>query len=113
MTVNEAIEYLNNHYLAVGHILNPPKEECENHNSVMDMAIQALEEIQQYRSIGTVEEFKALKEKAEPKKPIIKPWSDARCPSCNCSLSESLGDGYYQHFTSLNICDCGQKLDWT
>ena len=54
MTENEAIEYLNNHYLAVGHILNPPKEECENHNSVMDMSIKALEEIQQYRAIGTV-----------------------------------------------------------
>ena len=29
------------------------------------VAIQALEEIQQYRAIGTVEEFKALKEKEE------------------------------------------------
>ena len=32
------------------------------------MGIKALEEIQQYRAIGTVEEFKALKAKAEPKK---------------------------------------------
>ena len=30
-----------------------------------DMAIQALEEIQQYRAIGTIDEFKALKEKNE------------------------------------------------
>ena len=29
----------------------------------LTMAIQAFEEIQQYRAIGTVEEFKALKEK--------------------------------------------------
>lgn len=29
----------------------------------VDMAIQALEEVQQYRAIGTVKEFKALKEK--------------------------------------------------
>ena len=49
MTENDAIKYLNSHYLAVGHILNPPKEECEYHNSVMDMAIKSLEEIQQYR----------------------------------------------------------------
>ena len=68
MTENEAIEYLNNHYLVVGHILNTPKEECEHHNAVMDTAIQALEEIGQYRSIGTVEEFRALKEQAKPKK---------------------------------------------
>lgn len=71
MTENEAIEYLNNHYLAVGHLLNPPKEECEKHNAVMDIAIKALSEIQQYRAIGTIEEFKALKEKSVAKK--IKP----------------------------------------
>lgn len=33
--------------------------DCED---VMDICIKALEEIQQYREIGTVEEFKALKE---------------------------------------------------
>lgn len=31
----------------------------------LNMAIQALEEIQQYRAIGTVEEFKATKEKLQ------------------------------------------------
>ena len=31
----------------------------------LDMAIQALEEIQQYRAIGTIEEFKASKEKMQ------------------------------------------------
>lgn len=43
-----------------------------NHTSSLEvrkealyMAIQALEEIQAYRAIGTVEEFKALKEKEE------------------------------------------------
>lgn len=38
------------------------------HKKALDMAIQALEEIQQYRAIGTVEEFKSLKKKNEPKK---------------------------------------------
>ena len=32
---------------------------------MLHIAIKALEEIQQYRAIGTVEEFKALKEKEE------------------------------------------------
>ena len=31
---------------------------------------EALEEVKAYRAIGTIEEFKALKEKNEPKKPI-------------------------------------------
>lgn len=57
--IKEAQEYLLNRYLVVGSPANPPKEECEKHNAVMDMAIQALSEIQQYRAIGTVEEIKA------------------------------------------------------
>ena len=62
MTEKEAIEYLSNKYLVVGSPVNPPKEECEKHNAVLDMAIKALEEIQQYRAIGTVEELKTMKE---------------------------------------------------
>lgn len=41
----------------------------------IEMAIQALEEIQQYRAIGTVEELKALKEKNETLKAL---YEDAR-----------------------------------
>jgi len=47
-----------------------------------------------------------------PKKPIIEKWNPARCPSCEESLSESAGDGYYRHNYCLNICDCGQVLKW-
>ena len=36
----------------------------ERHNAPYEKAIEALKEIQQYRAIGTVEEFKALKEKS-------------------------------------------------
>ena len=43
MTEKEAIEYLKNRYLVVGSPLNPPNEECERHNAVIDMAIKALE----------------------------------------------------------------------
>ena len=51
-------------------------------------------------------------EKQIPKKPIIERWSPSLCPSCKEELSESMGDGYYKHWTSKNICDCGQKLKW-
>lgn len=43
MTEKEAIEYLKNRYLVVGSPLNPPREGCERHNAVIDMAIKALE----------------------------------------------------------------------
>lgn len=47
-----------------------------------------------------------------PQKPIMDSYCPAKCPNCNKTLSESLGDGYYKHWTSLNYCDCGQKLTW-
>jgi len=55
--------------------------------------------------------IKAL-EKQIPKKPIMGKWNPARCPSCDEALSESAGDGYYRHNSFLDICDCGQKLNW-
>lgn len=54
-------------------------------------------------------------EKQIPKKPIIKPWSPAICPSCGEELSISLGDGYYSHRIILTHCpnlECLQRLDW-
>lgn len=67
MTENEAIEWLkhtrayqhkcdNCEYIDINGACN---EECKD---FYDLAIQALEEIQQYRAIGTVEELKTLKE---------------------------------------------------
>ena len=43
MTKGEALEYLKSRYLVAGSPLNPPAEECERHNAVIDMAIKALE----------------------------------------------------------------------
>jgi hypothetical protein len=104
MTENEAISVL---------------KMIEAHGSLSskarEMSIQSLEEIQQYRAIGTVEEFKALKEKNEPKKPIeIKCGCYGitkngrkgyliknKCPNCG---SEELMNSF--------PCRCGQKLDW-
>ena len=73
----------------------------------LDMAIKALEEIQQYIAIGTVEEFKALKEKSVPKKPVEKPncdmtYKEITCPTCGRYISE------YRN----SYCDCGQKINW-
>ena len=54
-------------------------------------------------------------EKQMPKKPIIKPWSPAICPSCGEELSISLGDGYYSPRIILTHCpnlECLQRLDW-
>lgn len=61
------------------------------------VAIQAIEEIQQYRAIGTVEEFKILKEKAKPKE-----MDRCYCPICR---------HYFEDTDAYNYCPvCGQKM---
>ena len=69
--------------------------------------IEMCEELEQHRAIGTIEEFKALKEKSVAKKPIRKPnldWTneEVTCPGCDRNVSEFRN----------KYCDCGQKLDW-
>ena len=64
-----------------------------------------------YEAIGTIEEFKALKEKSVAKKPILNNpkinefyVKEAKlCPVCHSYINNCSGD----------YCrDCGQKLDW-
>jgi hypothetical protein len=84
MTVEEAIEDLKSYAENSWGILN----------ETFKMAINALEEIQQYRAIGTVSEFRELKEKATAKH---------KCPNCN----ELLSDEY-------RFCPtCRRKVDWS
>ena len=63
-----------------------------------------IKEIQHYRTIGTVEEFKALKDKAEQKKIYIWANGEEHCPCCDKNLTT---------FWGINCCfGCGQRLDW-
>lgn len=76
------------------------------------MGIEALEKVQEFEAIGTIEEFKALKEKSVAKKPIkinipntswCRKQERYECPSCH----------KYLNFRELSYCCvCGQKLDW-
>ena len=84
-------------------------------DDVLEVAINALEEIQQYRAIGTVSEFRELKEKATEKKPTPIDYekymdvvTNAKflrgaywCPCCK----HTVRSGAY-------CDDCGQKLIW-
>ena len=76
----------------------------------VDMLLEALEEREQYKTIGTIDEFKALKEKATPKEPIIidnrldeVEW---KCPVCGLNVIE---EPPYQEYCQR----CGNKLDWS
>lgn len=107
MTENETIEELQNSIdLAKMCTQNyERKREIQGY----EMAIKALEEIQQYRAIGTVEECREAIEKQKSKKPTEQyrlgtSGRGGKCPSCKHYLDRSV-DAMY--------CDCGQKLDWS
>ena len=89
---NEAIEAIK---------ANMPTSGYQMLRESLDMAIKALEEIQQYREIGTVEECQEAREKQKPKKIIrIVGRYPYKCPTCNGKLE--IG---YRH-----CIICGQLL---
>lgn len=75
------------------------------------VAITALEEIQQYREIGTVEECRKAREKQKAKKPTEKIENEIgyyHCANCDKTLCTTI------HLRKPNYClNCGQKLDWS
>ena len=75
---------------------------CHGSSEVASCAEKALEELNQYRAIGTVSEFRELKEKATAKFPNYVYLDEPLCPYCQMIL-----DGGEEY------CECGQKLDWS
>jgi hypothetical protein len=73
----------------------PDKEgEFDDVNKALDVAIQALEEVEQYRALGTVEELKEAREKQIPKKPnvcknLMTKESVRVCPSCSTIIENT------------------------
>ncbi len=76
-------------------------------NEASKIAIKALEEIQQYRAIGTVEECREARERQKEKKPVCRSiFTDGtRFPGCPTCFSRIDRGAFY-------CSGCGQKLDW-
>lgn len=105
MTEQEAIEKLK----GLKHLFTNTCEKIDE-NTALDMAISALEEIQQYRKLGTVEELKEAKEKQIAKKPknIDEDMNIFDCPCCGHTILAIDSMTIHQ-----NCLMCGQKLDWS
>ena len=75
-----------------------------------EVTIQFLEELKQYRAIGTVEECRAAVERMQPKEPLnvdtegIRYTDSYRCPNCEGNFT---GTGIAKH-----CYHCGQAIDW-
>jgi hypothetical protein len=83
------------------------------------MAIEALQEIQEYRKLGTIEELKASVKKVKPKKPDLQ-QIEVDCYEHDCYMCPECGSfiGYAIECKEENYqkpyCEnCGQKLDWS
>ena len=124
MTENEAIYCLK----ADSESHSEVCEECNLHglvgcdhcqNDAIEVAIKALEEVQQYREIGTPEECREAVDKQTAKKPYLQPVQKNECredecwecPSCDSFLGYEV-DCRDEHYRENNCPNCGQKLDW-
>ena len=87
------------------------------HKEAVEMAIKALEEIKQYRTIGTPEECRAAVEKQNAKKPNEYEDKFYGCPVCGNVLVhkwEKYPTKLMDKKNGLPYCfGCGQKLDWS
>lgn len=115
MTENEALRILGDTTL------------CSPLGQAAFVGIEAIKEIQKYRAIGTVEEFREARERQIEKKPIKTPdCSDCEkecnqncisfnygetylCPTCH---QNSIFNSEYDMF--YKFCkNCGQAIDWS
>lgn len=113
MTENEAIEELKYDCNEIGKAIPCDTSWGESFENAYAMAINALEEVQQYRQIGTVEECRDLKDRLVAKKVSLRHvrefdgFDDGKCPTCGELVSRDFGG------TDIFCSECGQKLDWS
>lgn len=112
MTENEAIEIVKN--FPDWNLDDQWLDESEM-QELSEIIISILQEIQKYRTIGTVGECRAAMEKQKPK--IADIWGDGYadgnlvydmydCP--NCGTTYELGCDEYKYCP-----ECGQAIDWS
>ena len=102
----------------IGNIPFNGKDGCYSiteYQEAKTVAVQALEEVQQYRAIGTLEECRAAVEKQTARRPDYEGdgYADGHLVYdtwiCHCC-----GKHYEVDYDNYNYCpDCGQKLDWS
>lgn len=101
MTVQEAIEIIK--YAYAFNSENSPLTKA------LDIAIEGLEEVEQYIALGTVEELKEAREKQVAKKPRTDDEDWLCCRNCNETFS------LFNFLNKRNrYCgNCGTKIDWS
>lgn len=124
MTEKEAIKEFNK---MIGDIMKTKRGISEKQHELFQISMDALEEIQQYRAIGTAEEFREARERQIEKKPIKTPDCSDCEKECNQNcISFSCGETYLcptchqnaifnsEYDMFYKFCkNCGQAIDWS
>lgn len=113
MTESEAIKEVGFNMSKIG--LN--NKSAKRVSEAKNMAIQALEEVQQYREIGTLEECRTAVEQTTKKTIFSHNLSDTlsvfHC-ECGNTIKVSHDIGIMNNNNAPNYCNkCGCRLDWS
>lgn len=115
MDYQEAIEVLKSFYtltckMVDGRLKGGFKDyECDAGKAI-SVAVSAMQELQQYKQLGTLEEVREAVEKQKKKKPKgdLHSVPHYRCPNCNSTVK------LYQNSKKDEICKwCGQRIEWS
>lgn len=115
MTEQEAARYLQALTFNISRRKLP--RDTETINAALEavvMGMKALEEIQQYRALGTLKELREAREKQRAKKPFIQKTDEKtlyKCPCCKnvfVEAYENLQRGYIPKHCEM----CGQSIDF-
>lgn len=81
-----------------------------------ELAIKAMGEVQEYMTIGTLEEVREAVEKQKEKKPKEQSSTEKthyKCPDCGYIMMIKYEDGY-RLGNQPDYCErCGQHIDWS
>lgn len=113
MDYQEAIEVINNHerYVGVKYVNGVEEAYVTPYfENALNTAISAMQELQEYKQLGTLEEVREAVEKQREKKPKnvetegYRHTDTYRCPTCGGNFSGTGIADYCYH--------CGQRLNW-
>ena len=102
------IDVIRNHMNTNG---DADKDVCNKNIDVLKIAISSIQELMEYKKLGTLEEVQDAVERQQEKKPKnvemggYRYTDTYRCPTCGGNFSGTGIADYCYH--------CGQKLDWS
>lgn len=112
------IDIIRNHMNTNG---DADKGVCNKNIEVLEISIHVMQELQQYKQIGALEEVRDAVELQQADKPRISRLSAHgvpdgylySCPNCEYRIIKKDNRGFYSGTRTKYCPDCGKRLDWS